>query len=147
MPHYRYFSTLHTTPLAHWEYLWPMIPTPTSEARQPIMMNGSFYYRSRWPYFEHHACNSSYRYRRARPCRLSGNNGNWSATMFLAHLQGANTITWRPSSSSSVSRARFVTARAIHPKLCACVPPGQNRKHKKCYNSWTDGWIISKFLS
>jgi hypothetical protein len=74
----------------------------------------------------------------------------------------------RGASSSSVSRARFVTAGAIDPKLCTYVPLGrsnsqtkfrsslilgfrspgdQNRKHKKCYDSWTNGWIISKFLS
>jgi hypothetical protein len=59
-----------------------------------------------------------------------------------------------------------VTAGAIDLKLCTyCTPRspdrpnfgpiwflawpsgGQNRKHKKCYNSSTNGWIISKFLS
>jgi hypothetical protein len=29
----------------------------------------------------------------------------------------------------------------------ALPPGGQNRKHKKCYDSWTNGWIISKSLS
>jgi hypothetical protein len=79
------------------------------------------------------------------------------------------TITRRPS-LWSVSRARFVTAGAIDPKLCTYVPlgksnsqtkfrsslilanlvwppGGQNRKHKKCYNYWTNGRIISKFSS
>jgi hypothetical protein len=82
---------------------------------------------------------------------------------FLARLRGAYAITWHPS-SLSVSRAGFVTAGAIDQNLCTYVPlcksnshtkfrllvwllvwppGGQNRKHKKCYNSW----IISKFLS
>jgi hypothetical protein len=29
----------------------------------------------------------------------------------------------------------------------AWPPGGQNWKHVKCYNSWTNGWIISKSLS
>jgi hypothetical protein len=34
------------------------------------------------------------------------------------------------------------------PILCLAWPPGgHNRKHKKCYYSWTNGWIISKSLS
>jgi hypothetical protein len=57
--------------------------------------------------------------------------------------------------------------RAIGPKLCTYVPlgksnsqtkfqfslilglatRGQNQKHKKCCNSWSNGWISSKFLS
>jgi hypothetical protein len=69
---------------------------------------------------------------------------------FLAHLRRAYAITWHPS---SVSRAHFVTAGAIDLKLCTYVPlrvrvtvwflawpPGG-------HNSWTNGWIISKFLS
>jgi hypothetical protein len=79
---------------------------------------------------------------------------------FLAHVW-ALTMTYCPS-SSSVSRAHFVTAGAIDLKLCtplvcrpnfgpilflAWLPGGQNWKCKKCYNSWTNGWIISKFLS
>jgi hypothetical protein len=75
----------------------------------------------------------------------------------------AYTITWHPSSSSA-SRARFVTARAIDPKLCTYVPLGKSITHrpnfspvwflvwppggqnKKCYDSWPNGWIISKLL-
>jgi hypothetical protein len=85
---------------------------------------------------------------------------------FLAHVW-ALTMTCCPS-SSSVSRACFVTAGAIYLKLCTYVPLGEmtletkfwsdlilglatrgpkNRKHKKCCNSSTNGWIISKFLS
>jgi hypothetical protein len=76
----------------------------------------------------------------------------------------AYAITWCPS---SVSRARFVAAGAIDPKFCAYVPlgksnsqtkfrsslilglatRGQHQKHKKCCDSWTNSWIISKFLS
>jgi hypothetical protein len=77
--------------------------------------------------------------------------------------RGAYAITWHPL---CICRARFVTAGAIDPKLCTYVPlgksnsqtkfrsslilglatRGQNRKHKKCYNYWTNGWIISKFV-
>jgi hypothetical protein len=77
---------------------------------------------------------------------------------FLARLQGAYAITWRPS---SVSMARFVTAGAIDLKLCTYVPLGKRNSQDKfqpsqilCLasrgpklNSWTNGWIISKFLS
>jgi hypothetical protein len=73
-----------------------------------------------------------------------------------------------PPPSSSVSRARFVTVGAIDPKLlCTYVPLGKSNSHakvrsslllglatrgpkpktQKCYYSWTNGWIISKFLS
>jgi hypothetical protein len=81
---------------------------------------------------------------------------------FLAHVW-ALTMTCCPS---SVSRARFVTAGSIDLKLCTYVPlgkitlpnfgpiwflawppGGKNRKRKKSYCSWTNGWIISKFLS
>jgi hypothetical protein len=73
-----------------------------------------------------------------------------------------NTITRRPSLlSSSVSRAHFVTAGAIGPKLCTYVPLGKSnsrtkfrsslilgsKTEKKLYNSLANGWIISKFLS
>jgi hypothetical protein len=84
------------------------------------------------------------------------------------YLRWAGAITWHPS-LSSVSMARFVTTGAIDPKLCTYLPlgnsnsqtkfrsnrsdswfghqGGQNQKHKKCYDSWTNDWIISKFLS
>jgi hypothetical protein len=48
-------------------------------------------------------------------CRADQKRLDTSGT-FLAHLRGAYAITWRPS--SFVSRARFVTAGAIDPKLC-----------------------------
>jgi hypothetical protein len=69
---------------------------------------------------------------------------------------------------SSVRRARSVTTGAIltwnfvhvYPLVTwphrldfgpiwflAWLPGGQNRKHKKCCNSWTNVWIISKCLS
>jgi hypothetical protein len=48
-------------------------------------------------------------------------HSGWSD--FLAHLQGAYTITWH---LSSVSRARSVTAGAIDPKLCTYVPLGES---------------------
>jgi hypothetical protein len=44
-------------------------------------------------------------------------NMNWNAQYispsFLAHLWWTIAMTWRPSSSSSISKARFVTAGAI----------------------------------
>jgi hypothetical protein len=42
---------------------------------------------------------------------------------FWARLRGAYAIMWHPS---SVSRARFVTAGAIDPKLCIYVPLGKS---------------------
>jgi hypothetical protein len=77
----------------------------------------------------------------------------------LAHLRWAFTIMCCPS-SSSVNTARFVIARAIDLKhdlpdqisvrsdwFLAWPSGGQNLKHKKCYDSWTNYWIILKFLS
>jgi hypothetical protein len=52
---------------------------------------------------------------------------------FLARLRGPYTITWRPS--SSVSRAHFVTAGAIDPKLCTYVPLGKSNSQIKCRSS------------
>jgi hypothetical protein len=72
-----------------------------------------------------------------------------------------------PSSYGSIRRMHFVTAGAIDLKLCTYVPlghltsqtkfrsylnlglatRGQNRKQRKCYNSWTNDWIYSIFLS
>jgi hypothetical protein len=50
-------------------------------------------------------------------------NTRWKHLMmpycFLAHLRGAYTTMWHPS---SISRARYVTAGAIDAKLCAYVP-------------------------
>jgi hypothetical protein len=61
---------------------------------------------------------------------------------------------------SSVSRVRFLTTGAIVPKLCTHAPLCKSNSQtkfrftrildsenkKNCYNSWTNGWIISKFL-
>jgi hypothetical protein len=57
----------------------------------------------------------------------------------MRHLRGAYAITWHPSSVasslSSVSRARFVTAGAIDPKLCAYVPLGKSNSQTKFLSS------------
>jgi hypothetical protein len=49
-------------------------------------------------------------------------------------LRGAYAITWRPA-LSSVSRARFVTAGAIDPKLCTYVPLGKSNSQTKFWSS------------
>jgi hypothetical protein len=56
---------------------------------------------------------------------------------FLAHLQGAYAIMWRPS--SSVSTAHFVTAGAIDPKICTYLPLGKSNHRPKLVQS--DSWL------
>jgi hypothetical protein len=57
---------------------------------------------------------------------------------FLAHLRGAYAIKRRPASSSSVSRARFVTIGAIDPRLCTYVPLGKSNSQ---ISVQSDSWF------
>jgi hypothetical protein len=61
--------------------------------------------------------------------------GSCQWNCFLAHLRGAYAIKRRPSPSSSVSRARFVTVGAIDPKLCTYVPLGKSNSQTKFRSS------------
>jgi hypothetical protein len=42
---------------------------------------------------------------------------------------------------------RCVTDKPHYDMIVGLATRGQNRKHKMCYISWTDGWITLKFLS
>jgi hypothetical protein len=61
-----------------------------------------------------------------------------SYVKIMAHFWLACTITWHPS---SVSRARFVTAGALDPKLCTYVPLGKTRVLTDQISVQSDSWF------